>query len=200
MCAGGALGPRPGAGGGLRAGRFRVGSPAPPLRSPFCGPCRDRPSGAPRGKREGSWRPSRPGHALDWGPSSPGPWRLPGRRPGSAPRAGVPAPRPWGSPGGAAAALGGGSVPASMVPPFPLPQVASGACGRRGGNPGPEPLTRREWRWASSLEACHWQGKLSQTGAGALAPSSATSSSNPTPTPPPPTPSPPTDPNLAVPD
>jgi hypothetical protein len=159
MCAGGALGPRPGAGGGLRARRFRVGSPAPPLPYPFCGPCRDRPSGAPRGKREGSWRPSRPGHALGRGPSSPGPWRLPGRRPGSAPRAGVPAPRPWGSPGGAAAALGGGSVPASMVPPFPLPQVASGACGLRGGNRGPEPLTLREWRWASSLEGLSLAGE-----------------------------------------
>lgn len=62
-----------------------------------------------------------------------------------------PHPAPRGSPGGAAAALGGGLVPASMVPPFPLPQVASGACGPRGGNRGLEPLTRRERRWASRL-------------------------------------------------
>lgn len=128
------------AGGGRRAaGREVPGwlASAPssvPLLRPLQGQAL---GGPPHGKREGSWRPSRPGHALDRGPSSPGPWRLPQRRPGSAPRAGAPAPRPWGSSGGAAAALGGGSVPASMVPPFPLPQVASGACGLRGGNRGP---------------------------------------------------------------
>lgn len=160
MCAGGALGPRPGAGGGLRAGRFRVGSPAPPSSVlPLLRPLRGQALGGPPREARGVRAALAPRHALDRGPSSPGPWRLPGRRPGSAPRPGVPAPRPWGSPGGAAAALGGGSVPASLVPPFPLPQVASGACGLRGGNRGPEPLSRREWRWALSLAGLSLAGE-----------------------------------------
>lgn len=140
------------AGGGRRAGRFRVGSPAPPFRPPPAAPAGTGPRGPPRGKREGSWRPARPGHALDRGTLLSGALEAPGGG-GRGRRRGLkcPHPAPRGSPGGAAAALGGGSVPASMVPPFPLPQVASGACGRRGGNRGLEPFTRRSRRWASRL-------------------------------------------------
>lgn len=85
MCAGGALGPRPGAGGGLRAGRFRVGSPAPPLRSPFCGPCGDRPSGGPPREARGGLTALAPR-------SRPGPGTLlsrPLEAPGEASRVGA---------------------------------------------------------------------------------------------------------------
>lgn len=212
MCAGGALGPRPGAGGGPR-GREVPGwlasapfSSPPPLLRPLQG---TGPRGAPRGKREGCWRQARPGHALDRGPSSPGPWRLPGEAAGVGGAAGwsartpplggvLEAPRPR----SLARSLGGGSVPAFHGPSLPPPP--SGFRGLR--TEGRESGTRAPQSPAAAApgltppRACHWQGKLSQTGAGARAPSSATPSSNPTPTPPPPTPSPPTDPNLAVPD
>lgn len=87
-----------GRGRGREAGREVPGWLASaPFSSPSCGPCRDRPWGGPRGKREGSWRPARPGHALDRGdPPLRGPGGSRGRRPGSAPRAEVPAPRPSG--------------------------------------------------------------------------------------------------------
>lgn len=157
------------AGGGRRAAGREVPGwlASAPFSSPSCGPCRDRPSGGPRREAGGVLAAGAPGSRPGPRTLLSGPLQAPegggqGRRRGLE----CPHPAPRGSPGGAAAALGGGSVPASMVPPFPIPQVASGACGPRGGNWGPEPLTRRKRRGASRLKrACHWQGKLSQTGA-----------------------------------
>lgn len=124
----------------------------PPL--PSCGPCRGRAlGGPPAGSGRGAG--GRRARVTPW--TGDPPLRAPGgsrgRRPGSAaPRAGVPAPRPSGESWrrrGRARSLARSGVARSllsMVPPFPLPQVASGACGPRGGNRGPEPPSRRRRR------------------------------------------------------
>lgn len=122
------------AGGGRRAGRFRVGSPAPPFRPPPAAPAGTGPGGAPAGSGRGPG--GRRARVTPWtgGTLLSGALEAPGGG-GQGRRRGLkcPHPAPRGSPGGAAAALGGGSVPASMVPPFPLPKWLPGPADRGAG-------------------------------------------------------------------
>lgn len=141
MCAGGALGPGLGAGGGPGgSGLARQRPLFLPLLSP---PLKGQALRAPGGKREGSAGPARDGHAP--GPGTlfsralGGCW---GRRAGSSRRAGAPCPRPL--QGVPEASLPRSGVGRSLVRwSLPLPPPPSGFRGLRDRGAGigdPSPL------------------------------------------------------------